>query len=217
MLNLVNQPIFCSVNSDIKAYVITLKNNNLSESLSNRCVDSLKNVGMSYSIWPAFDGTNGNDIFVPDHLKEKDFLSWIKLSNDRMTKSEIGLFLSHFSLWAHCCTINEPIVILEHDAIMVKPYKLHKYPNSIYYLGNELQDPSNPTMQWFFIRDSYYFMAQSHAYAIDPAMARNLVSHTIKYGITSPIDNFIRMDVFTVVQDDFYAYELPGKSTIIKS
>lgn len=217
MIRLNNNPIFFSKKEVVPAYVISLKGNTVSEKLTNRCIESLKQLNVPHEMWYAFDGTNGKDILVPEHLKDKDYLSWIKQSNNDLTLTEISLFLSHFSLWAHCCTINEPIVILEHDAIMVKPYSFHKYPNTIYYLGNKDQKDKSPNLNWYFIEKSYYFLAQSHAYAIDPAVAKNLISHAIKFGITDPIDNFIRMDIFSVVQDDFFAYEQPGESTVLKS
>lgn len=217
MIRLKNDPIFFSKREVVPAFVISLKGNSVSESLTNRCVDSLNKLNIPCEVWDAFDGTNGQDIVVPDHLKDKEYLSWIKQSNNRLTLTEISLFLSHFSLWAHCCTLNEPIVILEHDAIMVKPYIYHKYPNTIYYLGNSGQKDGSPNLNWFFVENSYFFLPQSHAYAIDPAAARNLISHTIKFGITDPIDNFVRMDIFSVVQDDFFAYEEPGETTVIKS
>lgn len=215
MLNLMNLPIFVSPRNDIKAFVISLKNNSISENLTNRCVESLQNVNMPYEIWYGFDGTDGQNIITPDHLENKEYFSWIKRANDRLSTSEIALFLTHYSLWCHCCTLNEPIVILEHDAIMLKPYLYHKYINSINFLGHECQrkyEKIHPI--WFFVNNSYFFMAQTHAYAIDPAAARNLISHTLKMGITSPVDNFMRMDVFTIVQDDLYAYQESGESII---
>lgn len=217
--DLQNSPVFKPKENDIQAYIISLKNNKLSEEMTNRCIKSLQNVNMCYNIWDAFDGTNGQDIIVPEKLRNKDYLSWIKLYNGHMSLSEISCFLSHFSLWIHCCTINEPIVILEHDAIMLKPYKFHRYPNSCYYLGNELQVNNSYVYDWSYAGFTdcpmvSYYMTGTHAYAIDPAAAKNLFTHAIKYGITEPVDKFIRMDRFTIVQDDLYAQNLPSESTI---
>lgn len=213
MLNLDNAPIFFPID----AYVITLENNQVSKDLTKRCVESLENINMPYFLWPAVDGTDGQNLIVSKHLKDEKHLSWIKQSNNKMTTSEVALFLTHFSLWAHCCTINKPIVILEHDAIMVKPYLHHKYPNSIYYLGHSVQKDSEVHLGWNFDSNSYFYIAFTHAYAIDPAAARNLLSHALRLGVIDPVDNFMRMDIFTVVQDNFYAYEKPGERTIVRS
>jgi GR25 family glycosyltransferase involved in LPS biosynthesis len=215
MLNLTNLPIFKSERNDIKAFVISLENNTISQNLTKRCVESLNNVKMPYEIWYGLDGTDGKNIVIPEHLKNKEYLSWLKRANSTMSTSEIALFLTHFSLWSHCCTINEPIVILEHDAVMIKPYTYHKHINTINFLGHEVQlNKENTHIVWYFIKDSYYFIPCAHAYAIDPPAARNLVSHAIKYGITCPADNFMRMDVFSIVQDDLYAHQISGESIV---
>jgi glycosyl transferase family 25 len=215
MYNFDNYPIFTATNNDIKAYIISLTNNELSQKLTKRCIESLNNVNMSYQIWDAIDGTDGQNLVFPEHLKNKEYFCWLKKANERITTSEIALFLTHFSLWVHCCNVNEPIVILEHDAIMVKKYEYHKFVNSIYYLGHEMQMNANSIHTiWHFIHNSYYFMPYTHAYAIDPPAARNLISHAIKFGLISPVDNFMRMDVFSIVQDDFYAYQKQEGSTI---
>lgn len=217
MLNLQNSPIFFSKTNSINAYVITLENNNISLELSKRCVTSLEKINMPYRIWFAADGTSDEQIILPKHLKQEKHLSWIKQSNNKLSKSEVALFLTHFSLWAHCCTINEPIVVLEHDAVMVKPYVYHKYPNSIYYLGHSVQRDNEVHLGWNYDDNSYFYIAFTHAYAIDPAAARNLLSYALKVGVIDPVDNFMRMDIFTVVQDDFYAYAEPGEGTVART
>ena len=217
MLKLNNAPVFFPETGQIEAHIIHLENHKVSKELTERCVNSLEKINMPYNIWPAMDGTNGENIKLPEHLKEEKHISWIKQSNNKLSKSEVALFLTHYSLWAHCCTINKPIVVLEHDAIMVKPYTYHKYPNTIYYLGHSVQKNNEVHLGWNFENDSYFYIAYTHAYAIDPAAARNLLSHAIRFGITHPVDNFMRMDVFTVVQDDFYAYEENGEGTVIRS
>ena len=217
MLNLFASPIFTNKNNNVEAYIISLKDHEVSKKMTERCIQSLNEIGMPHHLWYAFDGTNGQDIIIPDHLKNEKYLSWIKQSNENLSTSEIALFLTHISLWAHCCTINEPIVILEHDAIMVKPYTYHRHLNSIYYLGCDLQKESKSGhIVWQFIKNSYLSIAYAHAYAIDPFMAKNLLSHVIKHGMTGPVDNFMRMDIFTVVQDDFFAYQEPGEGTVVR-
>ena len=62
-------------NIDVEnAYIITLKNNPVSEMLSARCQASCNEVGMPYTVWSAFDGTTANtpnDIIIPDNLKNE--------------------------------------------------------------------------------------------------------------------------------------------------
>ena len=62
-------------------------------------------------------------------------MSMIKITDHYLTRGEVACALSHISLWAHCVKIDQPIVILEHDAVMVKAFTQHQSYNSIVYLG----------------------------------------------------------------------------------
>lgn len=199
------------------AYIITIKGNETSEKLSARCQDSCKKVGQKFTVWDAFDGTNKKDIIYPEHAIDKDQYKWLKLMNDRLTIGEIACIMSHFSLWCHCVTIDYPIVILEHDAIMTKPYLYHNGFNQINYLGNiqQLKDGKYPDFPpHAAATKNHYFICRAHAYAIDPAVARQLISHVIRFGMSAPADMLIRADLFPLVQTGFYAYDLPGETTI---
>lgn len=200
------------------AYIITIKGNEISERMSKRCQQSCEQVGQPYQVWDAFDGTDQQTIIYPDHAKNQDYYRWLKQMNTKLVIGEIATIFSHFSLWCHCVTIDQPIVILEHDAIMIQPYKWHDGWNQIQYLGNDKQYkegkwPSFPphsaaTKNWKFI-------CRAHAYAIDPAVARQLISHVIRFGLSAPADMLIRADLFPIVQTGFYAFDDPGETTIL--
>ena len=201
------------------AYIITLKDNAESLKLADRCLKSCKDVGMKAVLWEAFDGTEEGNLKVPEHLKDQIYLSWLKRPNDRLSSSQLGVFYSHYSLWAHCAYIDKPIVILEHDAVMVKPYLNHYYYNSIFYLGSHEQYDKtlhiqNPPPHGSIYNGNWRFICRAHAYSIDPPIAKNLLSYAIREGITKTLDVFIRSDIFAIVQDDLYAYDLRGVSTI---
>lgn len=200
------------------AYIITLKDNQISEELSQRCQQSCREANQPYKVWYAFDGTKG-DIVPPDHVKGESWLNWIKLYDLELSKSEVACALSHISLWAHCLTINKPIIILEHDAIVIKNYPNHIAPNHIAYLGCHEQAMQNwnvtPTPPVAAKNENYRYMLRAHAYAIDPMMAKNLLSYFIKYGICESLDISIRLDEFAVIQPGLYAFDLPHQITTI--
>jgi hypothetical protein len=201
------------------AYVITLPGNSISEELSRRCVNSCNNVGQPVKVWEAFDGTNKKDVLVPFFLENQEYLRWIKQPNDKYSTSQIATFFSHLSLWSHCATIDRPIIILEHDAIMIKALKQHNFYNCIQYLGNKEYYDQNKVPIGLPPHGSIYsghwrFICRAHAYAIDPPIARNLLSYAIREGMTKTLDVFIRCDIFAIVQDDMYAYDERGISTI---
>ena len=147
----------------------------------------------------------------------RSYMKWIKLSTNTLNKPNISLFLTHISLWCHCLTINKPIVVLEHDAIMIKKYSCHDGWNQIQYLGNLEQYKENrwatfPTHS--AANKNWRFICRAHAYAIDPAVARQLISHVIRFGLSAPADMLIRVDLFPIVQTGFYAFDMPGETTI---
>jgi len=200
------------------AYIITVKGNLESEKLATRCLQSCIDVDMPVKVWQAFDGT-GDDIIVPSNLEHQQHIRWIKQPNDKYSKSQIACFFSHLSLWAHCAAIDKPIIILEHDAIMVQKLKQHNFYNCIQYLGNKeyysaKKIPIGLPMHGSIYNGHWRFMCRAHAYAIDPPIARNLLSTAIREGMTKTLDVFIRCDIFAIVQDGMYAYDERGISTI---
>ncbi len=210
--------LFYSHTQDIdKAYIITIKNNDISEALSARCAKSCETVGQPYSVWEAYDGTR-EEIRKPSN--HSDILDLIKITDHYATRGEVACALSHISLWAHCAKIDRPIVILEHDAVMLKPYLKHEVFNSIGYLGCKEQVengwPVMLTPPHASEGPNYHFMCRAHAYSIDPVIAKNLLAHVIKNGIFAPLDIMIKADIFSFYQTGVYAYDdyIPGISTI---
>lgn len=211
--------LYNSYNTSVAAtYIIVINNNKISESMASRCIASCDKVNQPYEIWPAFDGTNDKDLIVPDLLKDKGHIHWPKLINSELTTRQVGCFMSHYSLWCRCLTIDRPIVILEHDAVMIKPYTEHRLYNSIVYLGSIEQAKGKPVFATPPHATHYNgllrSLCRSHAYAIDPAVARLLVGYTITHGIYQSLDMYVRSDLFPMSQFDLYACDIPGESTI---
>lgn len=166
---------------------------------------------MPYKVWEAFDGTKEGEILIPPSLKDDRFMKMIKLTDHYMTKSEVACALSHISLWAHCAEIDRPIVILEHDSIMVKAMKVHGSYNSIVYLGGiewaEENWPIVPIPPHASDGPNCRFICRAHAYSIDPTMANNLLSHVLKMGIVAPLDMMLRADLFHITHQGLFAYD----------
>jgi len=201
---------------DPVAYIITLKGHPTSERLSARCQETCKQIGQPYQTWDAFDGTSG-EIYYPEHALGQGHYKWLKQMNDRLTITEVATILSHYSLWCKCVEDDKAIVILEHDAVMIQPYKSHNGWNQIEYLGNYEQYqagkwPDFPIMA--AATKNWRFLCRAHAYSIDPAVARQLISHVIKFGLSAPADMLIRADLFPIVQKGFYAFDVPDETTI---
>lgn len=196
------------------AYIIRLLNNHISENMSARCAKTCETVGMPYEFFDAIDGTSGDITNLPD----KEILKLIKLVNKTLTTAEVACFLSHFLLWVKCVEEDQPIVILEHDAVMAQAYLNHNFFNVVAYLGSieqangwPLQFPLPPHGQ---LNENFRFILRAHAYAIDPMVARQLVAKTIKDGIYTSADVIFRADQFAIIQPGFFAHDLPGETTI---
>jgi hypothetical protein len=224
---------YCHHEFDIEGtYVISIEGNAVSERLTQQCLASCKEVGQpNVQVFPAFDATDSKvkvqkhdlglpigelgSIKVPQFLQGQAFLNFLRLKRCNLLMTQIACFLSHYSLWCMCLDKDKPIVILEHDAVMVKPYLRHHYINNIVYLGGCEQKegslrsndtiPPHASDQQGLDR----FICRAHAYAIDPIMAKNLVSYAINHGIITTADAMMRYDMFGIVQEGIYAYDNP--------
>ena len=219
-------------------YIISIRGNKVSEQLTQQCLDSCEKVGQpNVNVFPAFDATESKvkvqehdlglpvgelgSIKVPEFLQGQAFLNFLRLKRCDLLMTQIACFLSHYSLWCMCLDKDMPIVILEHDAVMVKPFLRHNYLNNIVYLGGSEQKagslrdtdtiPPHASDQQGLDR----FICRAHAYSIDPIMAKNLVSYAIHHGIITTADAMMRYDMFGIVQNGVYAYDNPHDQSTI--
>jgi glycosyl transferase family 25 len=198
-----------------KAYIIRIKGHEKSEGMAKRCADSCEKVGMGFELWDAYDGTSG-DIQAPAHHGQ--VMNMIKVTDHYLTKGEVACALSHISLWAKCVEDDKPLVVLEHDAIMLQKYEKHQVFNSISFLGSKEQVKQGwgvfPTPPHAADGNNKHFMCRAHAYSIDPAVAKNMLAHVIKYGINDPLDIMLRADIFPMHQIGVYAFDDDSGTTI---
>ncbi len=219
-------------------YIISIQGNEVSEQLTQQCLASCQKVGQpNVQVFPAFDATDSKikvqkhdlgipigelgSIKVPEFLEGQAFLNFLRLKRCNLLMTQIACFLSHYSLWCMCLDKDRPIVILEHDAVMVKPFTRHNYLNNIVYLGGSEQIggslkstdtiPPHASDQQGLDR----FICRAHAYSIDPIMAKNLVSYAIHHGIITTADAMMRYDMFGIVQNGVYAYDNPHDQSTI--
>jgi GR25 family glycosyltransferase involved in LPS biosynthesis len=210
------ESLFYSYNTSVsKAYIIRVEGHEDGEQKAKRCAESCDAVGMPYEYWDAYNGLGG-EIVPPAH--HGGVMEMVKITDHYMTRGEVACALSHISLWQKCAIEDQPLVVLEHDSVMVQPYTDHAVYNSICYLGGHEQAKQGwqvmPTPPHASEGPNYHFICRAHAYAIDPAVAKNLLAHVLKYGINAPLDIMIRADVFPIHQMGLYAYnEWDGDKT----
>lgn len=127
---------------NIPTYIITMQGQQVSEILAQECYDSAK----KFNIIPEFfTATYGDQIEVEwkEH-KLKDFKSaqTVRKINPGMA----GCLISHLKLWKKCIEIQKPILILEHDAIIIR-----EIPTSML---NKFNDVCN--LDWLSRRTTNY-------------------------------------------------------------
>lgn len=201
------------------AYIITIKGHKKSEQYSKRCQESCQNVQMPFVVWDAYDGTQ-QKIIEPDHSKNSDIMQMMKVSREGLPLPELCCALSHISLWSHCVKIDKPIVILEHDAVMVQKFEGLTSINSIVYLGGREWASGQFEMQPIPVFGSFgpndRYLLGTHAYAIDPMMAKNLLSDMLRYGIWTIADRMLRCDLYNITHQGLFAFNAPADSSIAK-
>lgn len=194
------------------AYIIYLPNNEQSCQLAERAFKSCVEIGQPVELFEGFDGVS-SDIFnikIPNSLKNQNWIKLLKVTDHFQSPSEVAISLSHIALWVKCMELDKPIVVLEHDAIMTRPYLEHIYFNAIAYLGchEQLQQKDIPAIPIHSsINHNWHFINRAHAYCIDPHVAKRLFLNVLDRGIFESADVMIKCDDVAIVQPGFYAYD----------
>jgi hypothetical protein len=156
-----------------KTFVIALKNHPISEEQLSDCLTSAKKFDWLIEI---FWGINGRTI------TEK---SWTDIGvkplyhKGSMTKPGTwGCFFSHWHLWNRCVDLNEPLVILEHDAVIEDRWRSFNLKSLTKLHENySLNDRDHWTDE-----DSGLGSSSLHAYCISPEAAQKMINFSRKVG-----------------------------------
>ena len=111
------------------AHIITLTSNPRSVAAAERCK---KSANISIKTFDAITESHAEKLLRDFGIKwnypwkgeEYDMKAGLKKSayQTKNPLRRIGCFLSHYLLWKRCAEQNEPIMILEHDAIFIRPF-----------------------------------------------------------------------------------------------
>ena len=150
----------------MKTFVITLSNNKDSVKSTKKVLESAKKVGYSEKI-ELFEG------ILPSEWKKH--LPYENYFYNYPRPDNVGAcFASHYLLWKKCVELNEPILILEHDALFIDNIPDVDFQGCITFgrpsyikpdtmIWDEPKDGVNPIIQINFLGH--------HAYAIKPHAA----------------------------------------------
>lgn len=144
------------------------------------------------------DAVNGREITY-NELKQAGYDTWDKwidpIKNTKITKGEIGCFLSHYQLWKECISQNTPFLIVEDDAVIKKelPYDeikelIDQEYNFIYLGWLEMNKDNSLSINDKFVVPVYPYWGL--AYVITPQAANILVNGNIEKNII-PVDEYL--------------------------
>jgi GR25 family glycosyltransferase involved in LPS biosynthesis len=177
----------------MKMYVITIKENERSVQVADRCVKSGLVFGYKINKHTAYTPQNCD---VYKELKKLKYPS--AAFNEIYSRPEncIAGFLSHHSLWKKCVKSKEPIVIFEHDAVLTGDI-----PQMMMFDILNLGKPSygkfnTPSFIGYGSLVSKPYFPGAHAYRLTPKGAQQLIDECVFSA--GPTDIYIHSSKFTL-------------------
>jgi len=181
----------------MKTKIIVLQSSEISVSMGTKCIARAKEFGIDAEV---SNGIHGAD--APHILKGLGLRQYKpKMKGGRL--GVLGCFLSHYFLWQECCKVNQPYMIFEHDAYMLRPL-----PDNILYhftdilkldsldpykgtYNEELRNQSTEQTIWSLhtrqehgkhVHDRGLYSIGGYGYILKPQAAYQLLDQIKKYG-----------------------------------
>ena len=190
---------------NLKAYVITIQDNKLSEASAQRTLKSAIDAGLDAEIYYGVDKYSSINELKTQNLNLKELnKKWIKYS---YVEPALGCFLSHYFLWLKCAQGGERFVILEHDVEFTDKFvdiKSEPGAFSIMNIGKPL---------WGEKTNEH--LAGAHAYIINSIQAKKLIKSAKNDGII-PTDVFISRDIVEIEDAKPYCCQQRQEFTMIQ-
>ncbi len=172
----------------MKPFVITISDIEESVNSAQRCIDSAEKFGIKVETFNAFTPKDKPfDVFEKLGIKLTDRIH--KNPHLRSLDAQCSCLLSHYSLWQKAIDLNEPVLVLEHDAVFVD-----KLPDLKDYLLVNLAKPSygryhHPKNGLHTFPNPH--LKGAHGYAISPNGAKRIMDTINKNGIWAGADVFL--------------------------
>lgn len=191
----------------MKAIVIRLKDIEISENLAEECIKTSKSHGLI--VYPY------NGIYGETQITKKHEEFGIKPWREKMKKNRLGVkgcFLSHYSIWLHCIEINQPIIIFEHDAILLRPL-----PENLEFDEFLLLDPFNKMSKEYSIKHSIEYDFSIEEYFNESSKQKYGLKHQYAMGLQAYIikPKAAKKLVESVKQNGYYPADMQCHKGII--
>jgi hypothetical protein len=180
-----------------KAFVIAIKGHPVSETQLKDCLDSAEKFNWNVEVFWGVDGRT-----ITETVWEHEGIA-PRLDKPTMSKPGVqGCFLSHWALWKKCVDLNEPIIILEHDAIIQGEWQPLELNDSIIKL-HRYYKYKNPK----YDEDTGLWSASGHAYCLTPAHATTLIKFVKNKGA---------FEVDRIIGDRVISFKHLGKPSLVE-
>jgi GR25 family glycosyltransferase involved in LPS biosynthesis len=171
----------------MKNYIISLSGYPGSVRMAQRAMTTGQQHGWNIEL---FEGVDGAAVGL------KDFnISVCQTDSKCRTMMERpgvqGCFLSHWKLWNHCVSINEPVGIFEHDVEFLGPCPEIAFDH-VLKLEGFLKKKARPAGEWY---------EGARAYILRPAGAQQLIEWVKRNGAL-PADVNIGLDIVDIKLGD---------------
>ena len=117
----------------MKAFVIAIIGLPMSERGASRCIETAKQFHLNVELFPATTRYEAESVLraegltidrrIYDRISDEPIGDRDKVEKGRwhLTTPEVGCFLSHYRLWNRSSDLDEPVIVLEHDARLIAP------------------------------------------------------------------------------------------------
>ncbi len=170
-------------------YVISLAR---SQERRQRLTEHMAVHNVEFEFFDAVDGQYDHPLFVDYDYKKRLWLT----SGKMPTRGEMGCYASHYLLWMHCITINQPIVVLEDDIILEPFFKrtISEIESDVMKLGFVRLEPHIRGKKIEVLKrngNSFLMMEDNFGGAVGYAIAPHAAAKLIKHRWSLPVDCFI--------------------------
>ena len=191
----------------MKSFVITIMNNKDSVASAERCIESGKKYGQHVEMWSA---NSPDRMDMHEWFRERSIPDrWFHEEYSRLENC-MAAFSSHYSLWQHCLNLNQPILILEHDAVFVDKLPAVTQGHIVNFgkpsYGNWLI-PNFVGENKIFSKE---YLPGAHAYKITPSAAQELIMRAAFEA--GPTDVYIHSQRFHFI-NEVYPWPVEVKET----
>lgn len=231
-----------TVRNLLRAFIITMVNDHSSTVAARKCLQSIKNTRShldphiqmattpeDLNHYLKLVGYTLNDWTYPKSPAETkvDLKTGLKITGYRSNDytKVVSCLMSHARLWTMCIDLNEPIMILEHDALFTRQFKFEDINN--YFTGGVLglNAPQGATRRshiyhdqvlkqgktpvadapWIDDKEIPQGIAGNSAYIIKPHAAKQLIEKILDIGMW-PNDALMCKQLFPWLQQAYPYY-----------